>query len=344
MKMKNMKNKTKYFGALLALSLLLPACNRTDFDAVDSSKLMGDSLTTTYSIKQLIDSFKSTYDAYTDTAGYTADLFTTKLITTKDNSEVVISGVVTSSDVEGNVYKYITVQELGAGGRAIKVSVDASGLSALYPLGQRVWINCKGLYMGNYAQCPLIGSRYINTEKSKYKISIDSTIYRVEPGRIPAIIAYQHIHAYGMPDTTLVKADTMTIAQIKAAGASMYNKLVCIKNAFFTGKGADYGQPAMIVKAEDYIFAPSTNGVGFPQSREIQDGTGSMFVSTSEYAKFATIKLPSSTYRGNITALVAWYNDKDKSASSTKIYHQLTLRGLKDLGKGFEGFHLEVKK
>lgn len=342
--MTKMKNIAKYVVALAGFGLLFSGCNRTDFDAVDPSKLMGDSLKTTFSIKQLIDSFKSNYDAYTDTVAYKADLFTTRLMTCKDSDQLVISGVVTSSDIDGNVYKYITVQELTPGGRAIKISVDASGLSALYPMGQRVWVNCKGLYLGNYAQCPLIGTRYVNTDKSKYKGSIDSTIYRVEPGRIPALIAYDHIRAYGMPDTTLVKADTMTIAQIKAAGATMYNKLVCIKNAFFTGKGADYGQPAIIVKAEDYIFAPSTNGVGFPQSREIQDGTGSMFVSTSEYAKFATTKLPSSVYRGNITAIVAWYNDKDKTTSSSKIYHQLTLRSLKDLGKGFEGFHLEVKK
>ena len=49
------------------------------------------------------------------------------------------------------------------------------------------------------------------------------------------------------------------------------------------------------ISASEKIFAPSTNGVGYPQSREITDGTGSIFVSTSEYARFANVKLPSGT-------------------------------------------------
>ena len=139
----------------------------------------------------------------------------------------------------------------------------------------------------------------------------------------------------------------MTIAEIRNAGASLVNKLVCIKNAFFTGNGADYNQPVPI-SASDMIFAPSTNGIGYPQSREIQDGTGSIFVSTSEYAKFASYKLPASSYRGNITAIVGWYNDKSPADNPdklvTKIYHQLTLRSISDLGKGFEEYQKSIAK
>lgn len=101
-----------------------------------------------------------------------------------------------------------------------------------------------------------------------------------------------------------------------------------IKNATFTGKGANYGKPATITDAEK-IFAPPTNGVGYPQSREITDGTGSIFIATSEYARFANKKLPTGT--GDIVALVGWYNDKDENIDPTKIYHQLTIRSLSDL-------------
>jgi hypothetical protein len=156
------------------------------------------------------------------------------------------------------------------------------------------------------------------------------------------------IHAYGQPDTTLIVPDTMTIAEIRAAGPMIINRIVCIKNAFFTGKGADYNLPVAISYA-NMIFAPSTNGVGYPQSREIQDGTGSIFISTSEYAKFATVKLPESDIKGNITALVGWYNDKKPAINPSQtpaaaIYHQLTIRSLKDLGAGFEKFHAQVGK
>jgi hypothetical protein len=162
---------------------------------------------------------------------------------------------------------------------------------------------------------------------------------RIEPGRMPRLIADRSIIAYGMPEPSAVVADTMTLAQIKAAGPAVYNKLVCIKGAWFTGKGANFGVPATI-SVSDQIFAPSTNGIGFPQSREIQDGSGvSMFISTSEYSKFATRRLPASTIKGNITAIVGWYNDRDATISSSKVYHQLTLRSIRDLGKGFESYH-----
>lgn len=331
--------KTKIFKiAGLFTLLLFASCAKTDFDVVSPDKLTGDSLQTTYTIQQLLTEFNvSDYDAYTDTVTYKSTLFTTNKIVSAN--EVVISGVVTSTDLEGNVYKYLTVQETFPGGRAVKISIDGAGLSGLYPLGQRVWIRCNDLYIGNYAQSAVLGYKYTNYGKSKFKASIDSTIYRVEPGRIALPIAKKVIHSYGLPDKSLAKADTMTIAQIKAAGVAVHNKLVCIKNAFFTGKGANNGSVANITDAE-LIFAPSTNGVGYPQSREIQDGTGSMFVSTSEYSKFANKVLPTSNYRGRITAIVGFYNDKDKTASTSKIYYQLTLRRISDLGVGFEQYHL----
>jgi len=162
--------------------------------------------------------------------------------------------------------------------------------------------------------------------------------------------ARAHIIPYGAPDRAAVVADTMTIAEIRTADkAAMNYKLVCIKDAWFTGNGANSNEPSTITNEADKIFAPSTNGVGFPQSREIQDDSGmSVFVSTSEFSKFATNPLPSNyplfnkAMKGNITALVAWYSTSssaDQNPSGGDIYYQLTLRSMKDLGKGFEPYH-----
>ncbi len=347
----------KKISIFLPVFALLISCQQTEFDAIPVNRLMGDSLVANYQIQDLITEFRTDTDTYTDLTrgGVNGGLFTADII--KLNSDVIIKGVVTSSDIDGNIYKYITIQE--PGGRAIKISIDAAGLSALYPLGQRVWVKCNNLYVGNYAQSPQIGTLYYNKERvvEKTTITFNSStqkndtvktkIYRKEPGRIPLVIATKAIHAFGMPDPKLAVPDTMTIAQIRSAGEAVINKLVCIKDAYFTGKGADFNLPKSI-KEEELIFAPSTNGVGFPQSREIQDGTGSIFVSTSEFSKFATTKLPSSENRGNITAIVGWYNDKKPTVKptsvTTEIYHQLTIRSLKDLGKGFEKFHNEIAK
>jgi hypothetical protein len=354
--------KLNIISLLVVALTFFVGCTQTEFNAIPAEKLMGDSLVANYTISQLIDSFMTDSDKYTDLtrSGINSGLFTSNLMSA--SGDIVIKGIVTSTDVEGNIYKYITIQE--PNGMAMKISVDAAGLSAVYPLGQRVWVRCNGLYMGKYAQSPQIGTLYFNPEKSTIQRVIKSdsvvvngtkvlkldtsyvTVYRREPGRIPLPIAMKAIHRYGMPDPNLIKADTLTIAQIRAGGKAIINKLVCIKNAYFTGRGADYNLPVNI-NAADLIFAPSTNGIGYPQSREIQDGTGSIFISTSEYSKFATKKLPDSGNRGNITAIVGWYNDKypgvNPTQSTTEIYHQLTIRSLDDLGKGFEQFHATVK-
>jgi hypothetical protein len=338
--------KQNIIGVLFVLATLVTSCTQTEFNAIPLSKLMGDSLISTISIAKLDSIYNTKIDLYTDTASKKAGLFTARLIP-NDTSNMVINGVITSSDVEGNIYKYIIVQEKGAGGRAIKISIDAGSLSGIYPLGQKVSVRLNGLYLGKYAQSFQIGTHYVNLDKAKLDTLHHVNIYRIEPGRIPLPIALQAIHAYGMPNPGAVVADTLTIAQIRAAGEPLFNKLVCIKNAFFTGKGADYGLPAPI-KDADLIFAPSTNGIGFPQSREIQDGTGSIFIATSEYSKFATFKLPASSNRGNITAIVGWYNDKKPTVTpasvTAEVYHQLTIRSIGDLGMGFEAYHAEIKK
>lgn len=335
--------KQNIIGIFALIIILFSACTKTDFDPITMDKLMGDSLIATTTIAQIQSKYMTMKDVYTDTLGKKAGLFTCDLIP-NDSAEAIINGVVTSSDVEGNIYKYIIVQERAPGGLAMKISIDAGSLSGIYPVGQKVSIRLNGSYIGRYAQSPQIGTHYINLEKFKADTLHKTNIYRIEPGRIPLPIARQMIHAYGLPDPGLIKADTLTIAQIKAAGMTVVNKLVCIKNAYFTGRGADYGAPSNLIKDADYIFAPSTNGVGYPQSREIQDGTGSIFVSTSEYSKFATYRLPDTSNRGNITSIVGWYNDKDVTISGSKIYYQLTIRGLSDLGKGFESFHTSINK
>ena len=235
----------------------------------------------------------------------------------KSNEPVVIEGIITSDDNAGNIYKYIVVQEEGDNPQAIRISIDAGSMSGIYPVGQRVSVTLNDMWIGSYGQSPQIGTYYYNVEKS-----------REEPGRLPKVLADQKLVPYGLPDPKAIVPKEMTIAEIRASGSELYHQLVIIKNATFTGKGANYGKPATITDAEK-IFAPPTNGVGFPQAREITDGTGSIFIATSEYARFANKKLPTGT--GDIVALVGWYNDKDENIDPTKIYHQLTIRSLSDL-------------
>src|SRR5674476_270367 len=128
-----MKNKN-ITGAFIALVALLSGCAQTEFDPISPDLLMGEKWATTYTI----DSLQKTYMK-------SSGLFVVDSIGSPN--KIIINGIVTSSDNEGNVYKYIVVQEEGGNGGAMKISIDAGSLSGIYPLGQRVSVRCNGLYI-----------------------------------------------------------------------------------------------------------------------------------------------------------------------------------------------------
>ncbi len=320
-----MKLYNKIAILFVASTLFFSSCY-SDFDSLESE----DQWVTTHTIGAFLD----------ENASEVGDLPTriTRLFsvdTIPANKNIIINGIVISNDNDGNIYKNIVIHDF-VSNRALKISVDAGNLSAVFPTGRAISINCKGLAIGKYADMLQLGVAYYKTESGKVGYEI---------GRIPYPLFLERVQINKAspiyPISELV--DTVTIAEILSGGVDMHSKLVCIKNAYFTGKGANFGEPAVITNEALKIFAPSTDGVGFPQSREIKDGTGSIFVATSEYSKFANYKLPAATYVGNITAIVGWYNDKDLTLDVAKIYHQLTLRSISDLGKGFERYHQEVK-
>ncbi|MEG1838220.1 MAG: DUF5689 domain-containing protein [Bacteroidaceae bacterium] len=309
--MKSFKNISL---GLFISTLLLGSCDYADFDAVapDTNNKAPWAVNTT--IKQL----KSNY--LTNLQGQ--PLFQYSNIEVKE--DVVICGRVISSDIAGNVYKYMMIQDTITG-EALKLSIDASGLSAVYPEGQVVVVKCNNMTIGYYADMIQLGRVTFNTKKN-----------RNEVGRMPKVLADAQIIATGMPDKSKIITKKITIAELLKADASMHGRLVEIDNCHFTLQGSDYGKPSSsILPDAEQIFAPSTNGIGFPQSRVINDGTGDIFIATSEYAKFANTRLPRIDKKGTVKAIVAYYNDKDRKPIADKIYYQLTLRSLEDLSSSF---------
>lgn len=65
----------------------------------------------------------------------------------KVDDEVIIRGVVTTTDQPGNFYKSFYLQDATGG---IEVKIGKNGLYNDYKQGQIVYIKCKGLYLGMY--------------------------------------------------------------------------------------------------------------------------------------------------------------------------------------------------
>lgn len=324
---------------LIGISSFFTSCNKTDFDPIPLDELTNVTpWETTYTFSKLISDFTTPLGIHADSTRQnsgSSGLYTVDLIPSAGD-KVIITGRVISADIEGNIYKSITIQEPGTG-MGLKISIDVSSSSAVYPIGQLVNIECNGLVIGKYADMFQMGRDYYNITYSRTdNKTIDPLKTGYEVGRISYPVFKQKIQLIGMPDPSKIIVDTVTINQILNPPSERYyhSRLVYIKNVYFTGLDGD----GKAISFTDLIFAPSTFGFGYPQSREITDGTGKISVSTSEYAEFAKQPIPASTYIGDITALVGWYKDKATTAGSW----QLTLRSLGDLGVGFEGYLNEI--
>jgi hypothetical protein len=73
-----------------------------------------------------------------------------ELITT----DMVISGVVMADDKSGNFYKELYIQDESG---AVSLQLDGTNLYTAYPVGRKVFVKCKNLYLSDYAGMIQIG-------------------------------------------------------------------------------------------------------------------------------------------------------------------------------------------
>lgn len=95
-----------------------------------------------------------------------------------------IKGQVISSDVSGNIYRELYIQDDTGG---IDVKIGKSSLYSEYKIGQWVYVNCKGLTLGAYNGMPQLGMAPDQTTTNEYETSyidewgiINSRIFRGE--------------------------------------------------------------------------------------------------------------------------------------------------------------------
>ncbi len=186
-------------------------------------------------------------------------------------SNVVICGYVTTTDEYGNNYKYINIQDSTG---AIQIKIDNKALYHKYSIGQRIYVKCDGLVLGDYRKLPQLGL-WANGQ--------------MQP--IPNFKAYLYLFPDGPPSAS---SNPYVMTSIPAANdipSTMYNRLVRLVGATFVEGGmATFSDP------------------GSATSHEIKMNDGSSIVlRTSNYAKFASDILPLGT--GNITGILTRYNN-----------------------------------
>ena len=305
--------------------------------------------------------FKDTY--MTEKGNYLSDTTLYRTRATKDGKNylfsidtipasatpVYIRGRVTTDDYAGNFYKAICIQQIVDGKQqALRLSVDAGSVGGLYQLGQEILIRVDGLAIGRYANQPQLcmpsynNNIYANNAEQKIGWA---------PGRIPMAIFNARTHCIGKPDVSQLIYDELNIKDF----TSVLNlqetrkwdaKLVRIKNVHYTGQyfttsgtgKCTTGDPEIDQNAN--VFAPTTNNIGFPQGRVIEDAYGNKTaVSSSEYAKFAYFYIPGADqngvancadYVGDVVGILGFYSDNAKYAPAYDDW-SISIRSLDDL-------------
>jgi len=186
-------------------------------------------------------------------------------------SDIIICGYVTTSDEWGNNYKYINIEDSTG---AIQIKIDNKALYHKYQVGQRVFVKCDGLVLGDYRKLPQLGL-WANGS--------------MQP--IPNFKAYLYL----FPDGTPIRVQpSIVMTSIPAANdipATDYNRLVRLEGATFVEAGlATFSEP----------------GASTSHDIKMSDGT-TITLRTSNYATFASEKLPEGT--GNITGILTRYNN-----------------------------------
>ena len=215
---------------------------------------------------------------------------------------LIVEAVVVGDDKSGNLYKTLAIEDSTGG---IALTINGSNLYTNYPVGRRLFIKLKGLYLVTY--------------KGLYEI-----VAAVNPDGsftgIPPTIAVNYI----FPGKWGINVAPKVVA-INQLGDAYQSELIEIDNAEFAV--ADQNQP----------YANATTQTSLAHT--LKDCSGnSVVVYTSGYADFATAKVPSgngrflaiySVYNGTTQLIVRDTTDLTLTGPNCNAAHNITIAALR---------------
>lgn len=180
----------------------------------------------------------------------------------------IIEGIVTSDDSDGNFFKELIMEDESGG---ILIRLDANGLGNTYSRGDRVFVKCDGLSIGDFGGVSQIG------------IGNGDNIDRIPEGAISTYLV----------DGGFEGQVTPTSVSIEDLNASHVNRLIAIDGIEF----ADSELNSTIAIA----------GNGGSQNKTLQDcDNNTVIIRTSDFSDFATAIVPDGN--GRIVAIYGVFN------------------------------------
>jgi hypothetical protein len=210
-------------------------------------------ITITSCVKGEFDTPPITIPTFDGTANMTIAELKAKYVGVLDSIEdnYIIAGKVVGNDESGNLYKKIIIQDATAG---IEILLNRKNMYTEFKLGQKVFVKCQGLYLGEYNGLIQLGAKYNGSTGQIADVYINNHLFRDSlPGSVPEAVTITTT-----PDPKYVSS------------------LVKLENVHFAQAGEVYA-------TQD---ASATN-------RDLLDATGKkIIVRTSQYATFAGLPMP----------------------------------------------------
>ncbi len=200
-----------------------------------------------------------------------SDSYGTKVGLNENGDSIIVVGTIMSTTTPGNIYKALYLQDETGG---ICIGIDTTAVSAAYPMGVAISVNCTGLQIGRYSGMMQLGTADGNG------------VNRIT---MPELRPHVHLDYFlGNPDTTLTTIDELNEAMKTTEGKVKWQgRMIRINNVKF----AEAGQPF-------------TNGS--TTSRYIVDDEGKrMIVYNSSYSDFAYDELPYG--HGDVAGILSCY-------------------------------------
>lgn len=246
------------FLTLFSLGIFFSACDNEDFDAPPHSEpqYSGESNIT-------IKDFKEKYDEV--------------LVEVTDDD--IIEGVITANDISGNLYKQIFIEDETGG---LMVAIDRNDIYNDFRVGQKIFIETKGLYMGKYGGMPQLGYRYSRNNDGNYSI-----------GQMTWEQVKDKIFKDGYPDPESVVPAEIDYNDFTEDN---YGRLVKLEGVYFDDSGQIFSYP------DEEGDVQTLNRVIRFAANESQTVTARM----SSAADFASDTIPSGV--GTVTGILTVYS------------------------------------
>lgn len=188
--------------------------------------------------------------------------------------EIYVQGIVTSSDENGNYSQKIVFQSEE---EAISIIADLGSSYQVFPIGQKVSVQCKGLVLAEVSDMLCLAAGVSGEGQQKQAIAVDNRSIRSKMFAISGGEILEPINLY--------------LSEIASSEKIYEDCLVCLNDVFF--------------QTSDLPFA--NDGGSSEQYRTLYDNSGnSVLLCTSDGATMAGQKLPSG--KGSVTGILTWPN------------------------------------